>query len=103
MNILPVYKVVRPFGRRSGDTISPTSPLLSLEGKTIGFMWTLFTNGDVLANALMDLIGKQFEGTKFAKLPPGKGRQWGNYPDDPSVGAVVKESGVDALIVTMGC
>lgn len=99
----PMYEVVRPFGKRGVGRISPALPLQSLEGKTIGFMWTLYTNGGVLANDLMDLMGKQFKGLKFAKLPPGKGLKWGDYPDNQSIGSVVEEAGVDAVVVTIGC
>ena len=99
----PVYEIVSPLGQKTSGTIPLVSPLASLDGKTIGLMWTLYTNGDVLANTVKDLLGKRFNNLKFVALPPGKGRQWGNYPDNQTIGEVVKESGVDALIVTMGC
>ncbi len=99
----PVYEIVSPLAQKTSGTIPLVSPLASLEGKTIGLMWTLYTNGDVLANMLKDLLVKRFKNLKFVALPPGKGRQWGNYPDNQTIGEVVKESGVDALIVTMGC
>ncbi len=98
-----IYEVVSPLGKRAGGSIPSVSPLTGVEGKTLGVMWTLYTNGDVLAKALMDLLEKRFNNLKFIMLPPGKGLQWGNYPDNQTIGDVVKESGVDALIVTMGC
>ena len=98
-----VYEIVSPLARKTSTTIPSASPLSSLDGKTIGLMWTLYTNGDVLANMLRDLLVKRFKNLKFVVLPPGKGRQWGNYPDNESIGEVVEESGVDAVIVTMGC
>ena len=103
MKEVPVYEVVSPLGKKCSDTITPAAPLPTLEGKTIGAMWTLYTNGDVVANSLMDLLSKKYKDIKFVKLPPGRGLQWGNYPDNESIGDVVKESGVDGLIVTMGC
>ncbi len=100
---IPVYEIVSPLAKKTTGTIPLVSSLANLEGKTIGLMWTLYTNGDVLANMLKDLLGKRFKNLEFVELPPGKGRQWGNYPDNATIGEVVKESGVDALIVTMGC
>lgn len=103
MKDAPVYEIVSPLAKKTSGTIPSASPLSSLDGKTIGLMWTLFTNGDVLANMLKDLLVKRFKNLKFVAIPPGKGRQWGNYPDNATIGEVVQESGVDALIVTMGC
>ena len=103
MKQMQMYEVVSPLGKKCSDTITPVPPLPNLEGKTIGAMLTLYTNGDVLANSLIDLLQDQYKDLKFIKLPPGKGLQWGNYPDNESIGEVVKESGVDGLIVTMGC
>ena len=99
----PVYEIVSPLAQKTNGTIPSVSPLANLDGKKIGLMWTLYTNGDVLANMVKDLLVKRFKNLKFVALPPGKGRQWGNYPDNQTIGEVVKESGVDALIVTMGC
>ncbi len=98
-----VYEVVRPFGKRSGDKVLLSKPLQSLEGKKFGFMWTLFTNGDTLANSIIDLMKKQFKDIEFVRLPPGRGTVWGDYPHEPSIGDLVQEAGVDAVVVTVGC
>lgn len=98
----PVYEVVSPVGKRLVKDISSVSALPSLEGKMIGFIWTVFTNGDLLADAFMDLLGKRFQSLNLIKLPPGRGLKWGDYPDK-SVGTVAKEAGVDAVVVTVGC
>ena len=98
----PVYEVVSPASRRLVEEVSSASAVSSLEGKTIGFIWTIFTNGDVLADAFMDLLGKRSRGLSPIRLPPGKGLEWGNYPDK-SIGTVAKEAGVDAVVVTVGC
>ncbi len=99
----PMYEVARPFSKRSGDKISLAPPLEKFEGKKIGLMWVLFTNGDTLANSLIDLLGKRFNDIEFVRLPPGRDRVWGEYPHEPSIGDLVKEAGVDAVVVTIGC
>jgi len=95
------YEVVSPLGRSVVKRIPLSSRIPTLEGKKIGLVWTVFANGDVLANAFADLLAKRFKGTEFVKLPPGKGLVWGNYPE-PSIRDVVKEAKVDAVIVTVG-
>jgi hypothetical protein len=97
------YAVVSPVGQSVFD-IKPISPrLANIEGKRIGFEWNLFANGPILADALADLLGRQFAGVRFEKLPPGKGVKWGELKDfDEHIGSVVKESGVDAVIVLVG-
>ncbi len=102
MQTREVYQVASPLGEQLTKKISPARPLPDLEGKKIGFMWTIFTNGDVLAEALMDLLGRRFENVETVKLPAGKGMSWGDYPDE-SIGELVREAGVDAVIVTVGC
>ena len=102
MQAYKAYNVVSPLGELVTQNISPAPPLVDLEGKRIGFIWTIYTNGDVLAEALMDLLGKRFKDIKTVKLTAGKGVSWGDYPDE-SIEEVVKEASVDAVIVTVGC
>jgi len=96
-----VYEVVRPLGKSFMKDISPAHPLPQLEGKRIALIWTIFTNGDVLADALVDLLDKRFKDIETVKLPAGKGVEWGDYPDE-SIEDVVREAGVDAAIVMVG-
>lgn len=102
MSTKPTYDVVSPTGKHIAETIRPAEPVSGIEGKKIGFIWGSFTNGDVLADALMGLLGKRFNGLRLIKLPSGKSLQWGDSPDN-SVGMVAKEAGVDAVVVTAGC
>ncbi len=99
----PVYEVVSPLGKQVSERIASVPAISSLEGKKIGFIWNGFANGGVLNEAFMDLLEKRhIKGLKLVKLTSGKTLDWGEHPDK-SVGAVVKESGVDAVVVTMGC
>ena len=102
MPVKPVYEVVSPLGKRVTERISSAPAISSLEGKKIGFIWTMFANGNVLNEAFMDLMGKRFKSIELIKLPPGKNKPWGDRPDK-NVGTVVKEAGVDGVVVTMGC
>lgn len=95
------YDVMSPVGEPVAKKVLPARPIPDLEGKKIGFMWTIYTNGDILADALMDLLSKRFEKIETVKLPAGKGRRWGEYPDE-SIEEVVREAGVDGVIVTVG-
>jgi hypothetical protein len=96
-----VYEVVSPLGKSTVKIVPPSPRLSSLEGKKIGFVWNVFENGDTLANALADLLGKRFKHIESVKLPSGKGLKWGSYPE-PSIKDVIKEAKVDALISTVG-
>ncbi len=96
-----LYEALSPAGQPLDRKISPASPLAELDGKKIGFMWTIYQNGNSLAEALMDLLSKRFKNIETVKLPAGKGRRWGDYPDK-SIEDVVREAGVDAIIVTVG-
>jgi len=96
-----LYEVVSPLGKSGAKRIAPAPSLTSLENKKIALIWTIFTNGDVLADALGDFLRQRFKGTKTVKLPAGKEVHWGDYPDE-SIEDVVKEAGVDAAIVLVG-
>ena len=101
MESLHSYAALSPVAEPLGRKISPASPLAGLEGKKIGFMWTIYTNGDLLADALMDLLHKRFVDLQTVKLPAGKAQRWGEYPDH-SIEEVIEEAGVDAVVVTVG-
>ncbi len=95
------YEVVSPLGRSVTAEQAPAPPLSDIKGKKIGFVWTIFTNGDVLADVLMDLLDKKIGDFEGIKLPSGKENPWGDYPDE-GIEDVVREAGVDAVIVTVG-
>ncbi len=96
------YEALSPVAEPLARKISPASPLARLEGRKIGFMWTIYTNGDLLADALIDLLRKRFVNIETVKLPAGRARHWGEYPDHATIADVVKESGVDAVVVGVG-
>ena len=105
----PLYEVVSPVGQegnagdsRSGEKKSPAAPLATLNGKKIGLVWTVFTNGNVLLDALRDLLAKRYQGLEFVELPPGRNSRWGEYPDK-TIGAFARENQIDAAIVTAAC
>jgi hypothetical protein len=95
------FEVMSPVGQPVAKKISPAPPISKMEGKKIGLMWTIYTNGDVLADALIESLGKRIKDIETVKLPSAKGRRWGEYPDE-SVEDVVREAGVDGIIVTVG-
>ena len=96
-----LYHVVSPVGKSAVRFFPLVQRLSTLEGKRIGFVWNLFANGDVLAEALAELLGRRFKGLESVRLPSGKGLRWGNYPD-PSIGEIAREAGIDAIIATAG-
>jgi len=97
----PLYEIVSPLGRCTAKPIRSASPLTSFKGKTIGFVWTIFTNGDVLADIFADLLRERFDGIKWVKLPSGKTGKWGDYPH-PDLADVIKDAEVDAVITLVG-
>jgi hypothetical protein len=97
-----LYEVVGPLGKSAPKKITPAHPLSQLHGKRIALIWTIFSNGDLLADTLMDLLHNRFKDIETVKLPAGKNAKWGDYPDE-SIEDVVKEAGVDAAVITVGC
>ncbi|MFM9969735.1 MAG: hypothetical protein ACKVQK_15195 [Burkholderiales bacterium] len=103
----PRYDVVSPVGeaepttRQGKEKISAAPPLANLDRKKIGLLWTVFTHGDILLDALAIWIAQRYPSLQCVKLMPGRGLQWGDYPD-LSLPELVREMGVDAVIVTAG-
>ncbi len=98
-----MYEVVSPVGKPVTEELSSvTSTGVDLTGKKLGLVQIPFPNGDVLLEVLADLMKKRFKGLEVVKLPSGKSLTWGDYPDS-SLTDVVKESGIDAAIVAIGC
>ena len=107
MSTQPLYEVVSPAGREpdAGARMakrSPAAPLADLNGKRIGLVWTVFTNGNVLLEALRDLLAKRYRGMEFVELPPGRNTRWGEYPDR-TIGDFARENRIDAAIVAAAC
>ena len=97
----PVYRVVSPLGRSTHHELPLAPPLRDFKGKTIGFVWNIFTNGDVLSDRFADLLAERFEVMRFVRLPSSRDGKWGEYPSD-DFPDVVRESGVDAVIALVG-
>ncbi len=98
-----MYEVVSPVGKPvTGEIPSVASVGIDLAGKKLGLVRIPFPNGDALLETLAELMRKRFKGLEFVKFPSGKNLTWGDYPDK-SLTAVVKESGVAAAIVAIGC
>jgi hypothetical protein len=104
MPVSPVYEVLSPEGlpatgdaRREG-----VAPLAGLEGRRIGLFWNGFTNGNLLLEALADILGKRCRGLSFVKLPAGRELDWGHYPER-SLTDIVREYAIDAAIAGPGC
>ncbi len=95
------YEVVRPLGRSGVKEITPAPPLAKLDRKKIALIWTIFTNGDVLADALSEVLRRRYSGLQTVKMPAGRKAKWGDYADE-SIEEVVREAGVDAAIVLVG-
>jgi hypothetical protein len=103
----PVYEIVSPIGEEAGGALesvkfAPAPPLADLNGKRIGLVWTVFTNGDVLLEAFRELLGKRYPGLSFVNMAPGRNAAWGGYPDR-TLPEFAREQGIDAAIVTAGC
>ncbi len=110
MSSEPVYEVVSPVGQESdgkglkplGEAISAAGPVAHLSGKKVGLIWTTFSNGNILLEALGELLSKRFPGLELVKLPPGRNLNWGDYPDR-SLSSLAREQKLDAAIVAAAC
>lgn len=97
----PIYRVVSPLGRSTHPELPLAPPLRDFKGKRIGFVWNIFTNGDVLSDQFADLLAERYEAMRFVRLPSSRKGKWGEYPSD-DFPDVVRESGVDAVIALVG-
>ena len=95
------FSVVSPLGLIKERRIVPAPPLDVLDGKRVGMVWAAFGNGDVLLEALGELIMKRFPTAELVYMNPGKDRKPSEY-SDPSIMDVARESKIDAAIVTVG-
>ena len=73
----PIYSVVSPLGRSTHLELPLAPPLRDFKGKRIGFVWNIFTNGDVLSDQFADLLAERFEGMSFVRLPSSREGKWG--------------------------
>ncbi len=96
-----MYAVVSPLGRQAEEKIVSVTSGLDLTDKKVALVPMAIRNSGVLLEALADLLRKQFTGLQFIKLPPGEGNP-GDFLDESFTG-MVKEMGVDAAIVGVGC
>jgi hypothetical protein len=98
-----MFEVVSPLGKPAYEA-SPNILSLGLDlvGKKVGLVRVPFQNGDVLLETLADLMKKRFQGLEIVKIPSGKNLNWGDYPDD-SLTEVVKDTGIEAAVVAVGC
>ena len=106
----PMYEVVSPVGVSVDDKaaatgaksgkINPAAAVPDLNGKKIGLVWSAFKNGNVFLEAMEDLLGKQFKGAEFVRLPSGKGMRWGDHPQE-SMAELAKETRLDAAIAAV--
>ena len=98
-----MYEVVNPAGKPvTEEILSTRSVELDLTGKRVGLVRIPFPNSDILLEALAGLLEERFEGLECVKLSPGKGLVWGDRPDS-SLADIVKEAGIDAAMVAIGC
>lgn len=98
-----MFEVVSPTGKPATlETTGTATAALKLEGKKLGLVQIPFPNGDVLLESLADLMKKRFAGLEYVKIPSGKELGWGDYPDS-TLTEVVKESGINAALVAVGC
>ena len=101
MSAITSFEVLCPQAETVTKEINPAPALSDLKGKKIALIWTAFTNGDTLADALANSISQSYKETLTVNLTPGKGVAWGTYPDE-SLTDLVKEAGVDAAVVLVG-
>ena len=98
---MPEYSVVCPLGLPDVHEITPAVPLDTLDGKRIGMVWAAFGNGDVLLEALGEIIKRRFPSAELVNMNPGKDLKPSEY-SDPSIMEVALENKIDAAIVTVG-
>lgn len=98
-----MYEVVSPSGVAAKGGISDIYGAgLELANKRLGLVRIPFPNGDVLLETLAGLLKQRYGDLEIVKIPSGKNLSWGDYPDT-SLTDVVKESGINAAMVAVGC
>jgi hypothetical protein len=100
----PTYEALSPAGAQEKVAEPPldAKPLERLQGSRIGLIWTTFSNGNLLLEALGRLLAQRHPGVHVEKVAPGRELEWGDYPDK-TLTELVRERGLDAAIVTAAC
>ncbi len=98
-----MYEVVSPAGNPTTQQLSSSRKVeLDLNGKKLGLVLIPFPNGGTLLESLSRLIAQRFPGLEVVKIKSGKTLLWGEHTDN-TLTDVVKESGIDAALVAVGC
>jgi hypothetical protein len=98
-----MYEVVSPSGNATTQQLTNTHKVeLDLKGKKLGLVLIPFPNGGTLLESVSRLIAQKFPGLEIVKVKSGKNLTWGEHTDSTFT-EVVKESGIEAALVAVGC
>jgi hypothetical protein len=98
-----MYEVVSPAGNSTMQQMSASGKAgLDLNGKKLGLVLIPFPNGGALLESVSGIIAQRFPGLTVVKVKSGKNLTWGEHTDN-TLTDVVKESGIDAALVAVGC
>ena len=98
-----MYEVVSPAGNTTTQQLANTHKVeLDLKGKKLGLVLIPFPNGGTLLESVSRLIAQKFPGLEVVNVKSGKHLTWGEHTDHTFT-EVVKESGIDAARVAVGC
>jgi hypothetical protein len=96
-------EVLTPMGKTiSRADLHPAPRLTDLRNRKICLMWNGKKHGDVLLKRLAEVLGNRFEDTEFVELPSGEGREWSEYPDEETIGAMAEKHNCEAVIGAIG-
>ncbi len=106
----PLFEVVSPLGEpvdeasasnargaANSKKIKPAAPLLDLNGKKIGLVWSAFRNGNVFLEATELLLAERFKDIELVRVPGGRGLHWGDRPQE-NIADLAKELRLDGAI-----
>jgi hypothetical protein len=97
----PIFEVVSPVGKPVIKEFSSVAPILDLNGKKIGLIWNDFKSGNLLLEALKDLLSIRYKNLEFITFPSLRERQLGDDPET-AMKELAKKAGIDAAIVAIG-
>ena len=103
-NELNSYSVVWPRGEKTQQIAPLAQRLLSLEGKTVGFLWDYLFRGDDIFPLLEEGLKQKFPNIRFVSYEAFGSTHGGDEHEViANLARKIKSTGTEAIISGMGC
>ncbi len=98
------YSVLWPRGEKTMEIAPLADRLVSLEGKTVGFLWDYLFRGDEIFPTLEEGLRKRFPNINFVSYDTfGSTHGTDEHAVLEAMAEKIKSTGTDAIVSGMGC